>query len=177
MTETVSHIALRRLNGPNRTAVFTALEGVTLGTDSRGCLHITSAATNFALIQTNDVVDLVDALNFRLLGRADRVINSGGVKVQPERIEQIIQEVLTAQGLQPLPRLFVAGLPDNRLGQRLTVFLEQVSLTQAQWAAVQETVGRQLGPYAMPKEWITLPTFAETPTGKLDQRATLARFH
>lgn len=90
MTETVSHIALRRLNGPDASEVFTALDGVTLGTDERGCLHSTAAATNFEQIQTNDVVELIDPAHFRLLGRADRVINSGGVKIQPERVEQII---------------------------------------------------------------------------------------
>lgn len=178
MTETVSHIALRRLNGPQRSDVFTALPGVTLGTDERGCLHITSAATNFERIQTNDVVELLDPVRFRLLGRADMVINSGGVKVQPEAVERIAQDVLAAYGSRP--RLFVAGLPDERLGQRVVAFVEQ-SLPQqltpdsGPWRAVQEAIRRQLGPYSVPKELILVPAFAETPTGKIDRNATIAR--
>jgi O-succinylbenzoic acid--CoA ligase len=174
MTETVSHIALRRLNGPDAADLFTALNGVDLGVDERGCLHITSAATNYKRIQTNDVVDLPDLTHFRLLGRADRVINSGGVKIQPEQIEQIIQKILAESGLISLTRLFVAGLPDEKLGERVVVICEQVSLTDAQWTVMQAAIREKAGPYAVPKEWITVPQFAETPTGKVDQRAILA---
>ncbi|WP_018619622.1 AMP-binding protein [Spirosoma luteum] len=174
MTETVSHIALRRLNGSTRSEWFTALNGVNLGVDERGCLHITSAATNGEQIQTNDVVDLPDPMHFRLLGRADRVINSGGVKIQPEQVEQLIQRVLAQNQASGLPRLFVAGLPDEKLGQRVVVVCEQVSLSDAQWTALQAIIRKEAGPYAVPREWLTVPQFAETPTGKVDQRAILA---
>ena len=183
MTETVSHIALRRLNGVAKSDVFTALDGVALGTDYRDCLHITSAATNFERIQTNDVVELLDETHFRLLGRADRVINSGGVKIQPERIEQVIQTVLTQTGQEPnnvVPRLFVTGLPDERLGQRVIVVVEGVDqikehIRSGQWGLVYEAVREQLGPYAVPKEVILVSEFAETATGKIDHKATIAR--
>lgn len=174
MTETVSHIALRRLNGPERSDVFTALDGVTIGTDDRNCLHIRSAATNFERIQTNDVVELIDSTRFRLLGRADRVINSGGVKVQPEPVEQVIQNVLASFGLTT--RLFVAGLPDERLGQRVVVFLEKQVIDPDQWAAVQNSIRQQIGPYAVAREAITVNEFVETPTGKIDQVRTIERY-
>ena len=182
MTETVSHIAFRRLDGPDRSDLFTALDGVDLGTDERGCLHITSAATNFERVQTNDVVELIvgptlgapAGRHFRLLGRADTIINSGGVKVQPEQVERIIGDVLIPAGITA--RLFVAGLPDERLGQRLVVFLENVSIHQDTWATVQDAIRRQIGPYAVVKEAITVQEFAETPTGKIDRAKTVARY-
>ena len=182
MTETVSHIALRRLNGPDATDLFTALDGVTLGTDERGCLHITAAATNFERVQTNDVVKFINSTNtepvqFRLLGRADRIINSGGVKIQPELIEQVVQNVLTALEVKPVPRLFVVGLPDERLGQRVALFIEQLPIGAQQWATIQEAVRQQLGQYAVPKEVISVVRFAETPTGKIDQKATVSQIH
>ena len=172
MTETVSHIALRRLNGPAASDLFSALDGVKLGVDTRNCLHITSAATNFERVQTNDVVDLVDPMHFRLRGRADRIINSGGVKIQPELVEQIIQESFAQLGA--IPRFFVAGLPDEKLGQRVVVVCERITLPDAQWVAMQAVVRERLGPYAVPKEWLRVPQFTETPTGKVDQRAILA---
>ncbi len=184
MTETVSHIALRRLNGPHARDLFTALDGVTLGIDDRNCLHITSSATNFDRVQTNDVVDLMASHNggnaqFRLLGRADRVINSGGVKVQPEQIEQVIQNVLATIDSDldrpPATRLFVVGLPDERLGQRIVVFREKLPINTGQWLRVQEAVREQLGPYAVPREVITVVQFSETPTGKVDHKATVAQ--
>ena len=184
MTETVSHIALRRLNGPERRDKFTALDGVSLGTDERGCLHITSAATNFVRVQTNDVVELLDEptvegptvgpAHFRLLGRADNVINSGGVKVQPEQVEQVISIVLNERGLSW--RVLVVGQPDERLGQRVVLFCEEWTMTNEQWQLVQDAVREQIGPYAVPKEAVTVAYFIQTPTGKIDRARTIARY-
>lgn len=173
MTETVSHIAIRRLNGPQRSELFQVLPGVQVGTDARDCLHITAAATSFERIQTNDVVELIqpthsDQVRFRLLGRADSIINTGGVKVQPEAVEQIIDATLTSWGLAP--RLFVAGIPDERLGQRIVLFLENTDLTSGQWEALQQHVRTSLGTYAVPKAWHNVPAFAETETGKVDRK-------
>ncbi len=173
MTETVSHIALRRLNGSDRTDFFTALTGVQLGIDQRGCLNITAAASNFDRIQTNDVVEMPDATHFRVVGRADLIINSGGVKIQPEPIEQIVLAKLAEFGLST--RLFVAGLPDERLGQRVVVISEQLSVSSDQWAAIQEEVRAQLGPYCVPRAWLVVAAFVETDTGKLDRNQTMAR--
>ena len=188
MTETVSHIALRRLNGPERRDQFTALDGVDLGTDERGCLHITSAATNFVRVQTNDVVEMVDTptvgpptvgpINFRLLGRADNVINSGGVKVQPEQVEQVISIVLNERGLSW--RVLVVGRPDERLGQRITAIYEVADPDEsadfpAAHQAAGEAVSERIGRYAVPRDsLIYRATFAETKTGKIDRRATVA---
>ena len=207
MTETVSHIAIRRLNGPDTVDYFTALARVELAVDERGCLNIRAAATNFDLVQTNDVIEFIGVsgnlspgeptLNksgkkFQLLGRADSVINSGGVKIQPEIVERVILRTLTRMGVAPLPRLFVAGLPDDRLGQRVVLIIEQLSahsyqlstsngptvltatdlkaLLTANWSLLIE----QVGLYAVPKAVIFAPTFIETPTGKIDRKATLA---
>ncbi|MBC3784588.1 AMP-binding protein [Spirosoma utsteinense] len=179
MTETVSHIALRRLNGAERSERFTALRGVDLGTDERACLHITSAATNFIRVQTNDVVVMTVSASpgqtqFQLLGRADRIINSGGVKVQPEQIERIIEDELAALG--STARLFVAGLPDERLGQRIVVFCEDYWVDAPQWNRIQQAIRQQIGPYAVPKEIIRVTEFAQTPTGKVDRAQTIDRY-
>ena len=177
MTETVSHIALRRLNGPERTALFRVLPGIEVGTDKRDCLHITAAATNFERVQTNDVVELVEPDSeaapacFRLLGRADSIINTGGVKVQPEAVERIIEATLASFGL--MPRLFVVGLPDERLGQRIVLFLENTELTPDQWESIQQAVRSELGTYAVPKAWRNVPAFTETATGKVDRGAVI----
>ncbi|MBO0947217.1 AMP-binding protein [Fibrella forsythiae] len=173
MTETVSHIAIRRLNGADRTELFQVLPGVEVGTDERGCLHITAAASNFERIQTNDVVDLIqpDSTNgqvrFRLLGRADSIINTGGVKVQPEAIERMIEARLADWGVSS--RLFVAGLPDERLGQRVVLFLENTDLTAEQWDTIQQEIRTTSGTYAVPKAWYNVPAFTETATGKINR--------
>ncbi|KAB7730050.1 AMP-binding protein [Rudanella paleaurantiibacter] len=179
MTETVSHIAIRRLNGSAKSDFFTALDGVELRTDARQCLAIRAAASNFEWVQTNDVIEWVDGAEpgkrFRILGRADSILNTGGVKVQPERVERIVQMVLANSRLSP--RLFVAGMPDERLGQRVVLVVEGEARTLAElenrrneWA---EQVRREIGPYAVPKDIIFVATFCETPTGKIDRGKTL----
>jgi O-succinylbenzoic acid--CoA ligase len=176
MTETVSHIALRRLNGDAPDDTFMALQGVTLGTDERSCLFIESAATNFERVQTNDVVELLPGNRFRLLGRADTIINSGGVKIQPEPVERIAQRVLAQFGLTN--RLFVAGLTDERLGQRLVLVVESNGLPARQediLSAIQQLVRTEISVYAVPRAMLFVDQFSETPTGKIDRRATVAR--
>ncbi|GAB4025486.1 AMP-binding protein [Spirosoma gilvum] len=179
MTETVSHIALRRLNGPDSTDSFTALDGVTLGTDERDCLHITSAATNFERVQTNDVVELLDSQHFRLLGRADTIINTGGVKVQPESVEKIISHVLSDNGF--LNRVIVVGQTDEQLGQRVVAVVEQADAIPSEpfsraWEVARASIRQQIGRYAVPKDVIIVPKFVETATGKIDRRATVAKY-
>ena len=180
MTETVSHVAIRRLNGPDRSLMFRVLPGVEVSIDDRQCLRITAAATNFLPVQTNDVVELfapqqpTDPWHFRLLGRADSIINTGGVKVQPERVEQAVSTYLATQHLAQ--RLFVAGLPDERLGQRVVLFLENTPLSDTHWQGIRRAVEISCGPYAVPKEWRTMPEFPETATGKIDRLRVMGTF-
>lgn len=169
MTETVSHIAVRRINGPDRTDVFRALDGVTIGVDERSCLLIKAAATDFQTVQTNDVVELIDASHFRLLGRADSIINTGGVKVQPERVEEVIAGVL-AQEKNPT-RFFVYGVPDERLGQQVVLFVEaEINWPESRIDVFKNAIREELGPYAVPRNVVAVPVFAETPTGKIDKK-------
>ncbi|MGA0558585.1 AMP-binding protein [Larkinella sp. VNQ87] len=166
MTETVSHIAIRRLNGPEHSEVFRALDGVELGVDERHCLNIKAAATDFETVQTNDVVELLDSQHFRLLGRADFIINSGGVKIQPERVEEVIAKLLAGP-----QRFFVYGLPDERLGQQVALFIEAENdwpETVAQ--AIKNRVRAEIGPYAVPRSIFFMSSFPKTPTGKIDKK-------
>ncbi|RMD93492.1 MAG: acyl-CoA synthetase, partial [Calditrichaeota bacterium] len=94
MTETASHVALRRLNGREATEKYYPLPGIKIGTDERGCLWIRGAVTDHKLITTNDLVELDSDGGFFWLGRLDNVINTGGIKVPAEKIEQKIDEIL-----------------------------------------------------------------------------------
>ncbi|WP_234734089.1 AMP-binding protein [Tellurirhabdus bombi] len=176
MTETVSHIAIRRVNGPEASDVFSVLNGVEVGVDERSCLHITAAATNFQRQQTNDVVELLEQKEdrftaFRLIGRADSIINSGGVKIQPELIERVVADALTRSG--DSRRLFIAGLPDERLGQRVVLVTEGPPLAEEAIRVIQEQTRSELGAYFVPKAVLAVPVFAETPTGKIDKKEIL----
>ncbi|GAB3238356.1 AMP-binding protein [Hymenobacter seoulensis] len=175
MTETASHIALRRLNGPSPAPHYQVLPGIEVGQDERGCLTIRADVTRGELITTNDRVHLLDAHRFEWLGRADFVINSGGVKVQAEKVELVLEVALMELGLSR--RAFVAGLPDQRLGEQVTAFVEGDALTPEQQHALQELLGQRLGKYEQPRELVFVPQFRTTASGKLDRLSTVREAH
>lgn len=171
MTETASHIALRRLNGPEPQTAYRVLPGITVAQDARGCLTVRADVTDNQLITTNDRVQLLDAHTFEWLGRADFVINSGGVKVQAEKVEQVLEVALMEIGQSR--RAFVAGRPDARLGEQVTAFVEGAGLPQAQQEHLQALLSQRLGKYEVPREFVYVPQFRTTASGKLDRPATL----
>jgi len=171
MTETCSHVALRRLNGPEATTAYRVLSGIAAGQDERGCLTLRGDVTDDQLVITNDQVHLLDAHTFEWLGRADFVINSGGVKVPAEKVELVLDVALAEIGESR--RCFVAGQPDERLGQAVTAFIEGPALAAAQEQLLLELLATRLGRYEQPKQLRYVTEFQTTATGKLDRPATL----
>lgn len=170
MTETASHIALRRLNGPQASAHYQVLPGIRIAQDERGCLTIRADVTGHELITTNDRVQLLNDHSFEWLGRADFVINSGGVKVQAEKVELVLEVALAE--LELTRRAFVLGQPDERLGQQVTVFLEGESLTASQQQQLHHLLQQRLSKYEQPRQLVFVPEFRTTASGKLDRLGT-----
>ncbi|MDB5233122.1 MAG: hypothetical protein JWR44_115 [Hymenobacter sp.] len=171
MTETCSHVALRRLNGPEASTRFRVFRGIAAGQDERGCLTLRGDVTDDELIVTNDQVNLLDAHTFEWLGRADFVINSGGVKVPAEKVELVLDVALAEIGASR--RCFVAGLPDERLGQAVTAFIEGPALSVNLEKQLQSLLTERLSRYEQPKALRYVPAFSTTATGKLDRPGTL----
>jgi O-succinylbenzoic acid--CoA ligase len=159
MTETVSHIAFRSWNQFH----FQLLPGVEIGQNDEDCLLICSAVTDNKWIETRDVVEILASSQFILKGRLDRVINSGGIKLQPEKIEAIYRSMTN------LP-LFVAGIPDAFWGQKMVLFME--SSTPVLFSAETEI----LSSAEIPKEIIFLPSFIKTESAKIDTAKTVALY-
>ena len=171
MTETVSHIALRRLNGPKASAAFQVLGDTRIGTDERECLTIQGEITQHQRIVTNDLVDITGPRQFRWRGRYDWVINSGGVKVSPEQVERAVAQVWNLS--LPQPRFFVTGLPDDRFGQRVVLVIEAPPAPKKDEQHLLASVAREVPPYHGPKEIRYIYPFRETASGKIDRRATM----
>ncbi len=176
MTETATHIALRRLTGPERSEAFVPLPGVELALDERGCLAIHGPVTAGAWIQTNDIVDLRDDGSFVWLGRWDNVINTGGVKIQIEQVEATVAACQARRGdLAWAGRRFaIAGLPDARLGQVVTLVLEGAALTVPAESEIQDALRAELDRFALPRRFAYVPALPMTPTGKIDRKALRA---
>ncbi|WP_347158630.1 AMP-binding protein [Pontibacter chitinilyticus] len=173
MTETASHVAVRRLNGPEATDEYQVFEGIEIGTDSRNCLTIKGDITKQELLTTNDVVELLSPDRFRWIGRADNTINSGGVKVQVEKVELAVATALL--DWEHAPRFFIAPQPDQRLGQRVVLVLEGAPLDKKKAAALLQRIAENLPKYEQPQALYFSPAFAETATGKLLRQQTLEK--
>jgi O-succinylbenzoic acid--CoA ligase len=172
MTETASHVALKRLNGPEPDLYFKAAPAVQLGQDERGCLTIKGKVTNQQLLITNDLVNLVSAHEFEWLGRIDNTLNSGGVKVQAEKVEVALAQALLEHRLDR--RSFISAVPDEKLGQRIIAVLEGDYLPQEEEDKIFQSLQQLLNKYEIPKYIKYTPSFSTTPSGKTDKTATLA---
>ncbi|MDX1904135.1 MAG: AMP-binding protein, partial [Thermonemataceae bacterium] len=130
MTETLSHIAIRRINGNNNSEWFEVLEGVKIRLDNRQCLCITSPSTEYKELISNDLAEIKQERYFKVLGRVDNIINSGGIKISLESIEKVAEEIW--EDLKLSYRYFCAGIADEYLGQKLVLVVECKKLSDEQ---------------------------------------------
>lgn len=162
MTETLTHVALRRLTGSDPDPNFKAVPGVFFSTNTEGCLVIHDPALGNDVLETNDLVELIGPTQFRFLGRNDLVINSGGKKLIPEVIEEKIRPHLSH-------RFVVLGKKDKELGEKVTLVIE------TRGTEVSEEILERLGnisfeKYEKPREVAFVDFFPESSGGKIKRR-------
>lgn len=159
MTETLSHVALRKVS-PLEEPFFKALPGVQFSS-TNDCLVIHYPQLQQAPIVTKDLVELHDSNSFTWLGRADNAINTGGFKVLPEILEQQLEKYMR-------PAFFISALPDEKWGQIVTIVLEGSE------APVFPDF-QQLGfkPAEIPKKYALVPHFERTETQKIKRTEIL----
>ena len=123
MSETLSHIALKQIS-PIQEEYFTILNDVEISVDERNCLKIFAPKLNPEILQTNDIVELMhfdsaqgDKKQFKFLERFDNVINSGGVKIFAEELENLVKKHIDKD-------LVFLGKPDETLGEKLVLVVE-----------------------------------------------------
>ncbi len=166
MTETISHVALRRVNGPGERMPFKVLEGIEIEADERGCLVLKSELLPDNPLITNDIVKIEDETSFHWIGRADNMINSGGVKIIPEVIEKLVKPMLNT-------KFFFAGMPDEKLGERVVLVIEGQALSEDDQNELTEDLKVALHKYEIPKDIHYVDAFEETENGKLYRKNTL----
>ncbi|MFM9838006.1 MAG: AMP-binding protein [Cyclobacteriaceae bacterium] len=171
MTETISHVALKKLNGKAKSDYFEILPGITIRQDERACLCIKAPYLPDEII-TNDVVELKSLQEFIWLGRFDNVINSGGVKIFPESTEKKIANAFLQLNFKN--EFFIAGLPDDRLGQSVTLIAEG-SLSHDQQQVLETKLKKELLKFEIPRSIKTVQKFVRTENGKINRSKTIAR--
>lgn len=171
MTETISHIALRQLNGELKSECYKVLPGIHIDTDSRGCLIVNWDILDEPLY-TNDLVNIRGNDCFVWLGRWDNVINSGGVKIIPEILEAEIQTILANLNLSN--RTFISGEPDPKLGMKVILFIEGETGSISH-SELQDVFTSRLSVYHRPKEIVICKAFVNTANEKINRIATSQR--
>ncbi|MCF6353128.1 MAG: AMP-binding protein, partial [Cyclobacteriaceae bacterium] len=164
MTETVSHIALKRLSSPSQN-YYTTIGSIDIYTNNKEQLILKGAITNNKELITNDRAQILSPTTFKWLGRVDNVINSGGVKIQLETVEASIE--LLFNKLHITNQFFLASKPDAYWGNKLILFIEYPKLLPPE--TLLSKLKKHLAKFTCPKEIIYVPKFAKTSSGKIDK--------
>ena len=153
MTETLSHIALRRLNGPDASEWYTPFDSVRLSLSDEGCLVIDAPEVCVEKLVTNDIAELNADGTFRILGRKDNVICSGGIKIQAEEVERQLRPYLRESYL-------ITKRSDEKFGE-VVVLLTEGTVDEA-----REVCERILPKYHQPRVYLHVTHIPLTETGK-----------
>lgn len=164
MTETLSHIALRRINGIEASPWYTPLKGVKVEMGENNTLTIFAPHVNSQVLHTNDVVQFNEKGQFCILGRVDNIINTGGIKIQTEQLEERLKTLLT------LP-FQITSVPHPKFGEAITLLVEQPQNTDNEITihTLQEICRKHLPTYWCPKYFFTVAKLPLTGTGKPDR--------
>lgn len=172
MTETVSHIALKRLSIPSE-KYYTTIGDIEISTNSKEQLIVKGAVTNNKKLVTNDRVQLISPTTFKWLGRTDNVVNSGGIKIQLEEVEVSIEIFFSK--LRIANQFFLASKPDVYWGNRLVLFIEYPKPQNPE--NLLSKLKNHLTKFTCPKEVIYVPEFAKTSSGKIDKPAITSAYY
>jgi o-succinylbenzoate---CoA ligase len=161
MTETISHIALKRLDHTN--TPFVGI-GKSIFSENNGCLVVTSPELGIKYLMTNDAIEIINSTSFHWKGRIDNVINTGGVKVFPEQIEQKLSSKYNTE------HFFIASKKDERLGESVIAVLLQNEINKEDF---KNQYTQLLEKYEQPKESYVLEHFVYLANHKLDRKRML----
>ncbi|SFR82206.1 AMP-binding protein [Maribacter stanieri] len=165
MTETITHIAVKPLNnGVAADAPFSILPDVEISKDNRACLVINAPKISDNIIVTNDVVELISPTEFKWLGRFDNIINSGGIKLNPEQIESKLSNILEQA-------FFIDSVFDAKLGEQLLLVVEGSVNVESLLKDIKET--NVLSKYEIPRQIRTVTVFVRTKSGKVKRKETM----
>lgn len=169
MTETITHIAIRKLTAKAKQNNYFPLPEIRVSTNTNGQLAIDAPAIGVNNLLTNDIAQILVDGSFIIIGRSDNVIVSGGVKLHPEIIEKKIKQYISEN-------FFVGAIDDKKLGEKLILFIEGSVTKEVEEVQIKENLSRILSKFEMPKEIIFSKVFLRTDTGKLKRNTMINRY-
>ncbi|MDH5602762.1 MAG: AMP-binding protein [Cyclobacteriaceae bacterium] len=170
MTETVSHVALMKINGDEQDSYYTVLPHIKIKYSEDNCLMITGDVTDFQPVKTNDLVNIINERQFEWLGRKDNIINSGSIKVSAEILEKKMESIFKSMGFTF--NFFVTGIPHKVLGEQIIMILEGEPLDKE---VIINPLRRHLEKFELPKNILSTDSFEYTSSGKIDRVSTILK--
>ena len=184
MTETLSHIALRRLNGPDASPYYTPFPSVKLSLSTDDTLIIDAPLVTDETLVTNDVAELLPDGRFRILGRKDNIINSGGIKIQTEIVEETLRPIIPTN-------FAITSVPDPKFGEAMILLITTGNDRFPSKKTASSLIGKQslslpenylfseledmifgiLPKYQRPKHILRIESIPLTGSGKIDRAA------
>lgn len=166
MTETLSHIALRRLNGPEASPTYHPFPSVDISLSEEDTLVIKAPLVCDEVLRTNDVARLHPDGSFSILGRKDNIINSGGIKIQTEVVEEALHPVISV-------KFAITSVPHPKFGEAIVLLIEDKE-KKVEPAGLQSRIDSVLPKYQRPKYIIEVETLPLTGSGKIDRKTCRA---
>lgn len=154
MTETLSHIALRRLSGPDASDWYTPFDTVAVSLNTDGCLVIDAPLVHEGTLVTHDRAVINAQGQFRILGRLDNVIDTGGIKVQAEEVEAALKPVLRAP-------FMITRAKDPKFGEAIVLLTEHPDPD-----SLKDACRQVLPHYWLPRHYLHIDHLPLTGTGK-----------
>ncbi len=167
MTETLSHIALKKISGKEAGKRYYPLENIQISLSDEGSLNILAPYISDEWLETNDLVQLYYDGSFEVLGRKDNVVNSGGVKLQIEKLEEMIRAIL------PYP-IALTSVADEQLGEALVLLIEECKNDNSKdknTSLLLTQLKKALPHYSAPKHILFCEAIPLTANGKIDRKA------
>lgn len=163
MTESLSHIALRPVNGAERSDWFTPFENIEIGLDDRDCLQITAPGLFENTLTTNDVAIIDKSGRFRILGRTDDVIISAGMKIHPAETERKLADLFKKP-------FIISSISDPAAGEKVLLYCEE-SLSIRETYHLWEKLTERLNTSEMPRQIVSSSRILFLESGKIDRRS------
>lgn len=160
MTETLSHIALRKLNGPDASSAYTPFSSVKLCLSPEKTLVIQAPQVCDDTLVTNDLAEIHPDGTFTILGRKDNTINTGGIKVQIESIEETLRSIISVT-------FAITAIPHPGLGEAIVLLVEKTTDTDS----LPDRIASLLPKYQQPKYIRQVDAIPLTGSGKTDRKA------
>lgn len=159
MTETATHIALRKINGHGASTNYHCLNDISVCLDERDCLCIKMPGLQQGELVTNDIAQLLDSKTFNIIGRADSCIISGGKKYFPETIEQQL-------GVKISTPFCISAEPHEQLGSELIMLVEDVYSAERE-TQLKAICAELLSKHEQPRRMLFVSEIPRTANGKI----------